>query len=141
MIDDSTTRWILFAAGVSGAAGVLLGSFGAHGLDTFLAAQGLDEALITKRLDQFDVGVHYHLIHSIALLALASVHSGSCVCRRWVAWMFVLGLILFSGSLYVLVLTNTPVLGAITPLGGLSWIAGWLLLAILARRVGRQPNP
>jgi uncharacterized membrane protein YgdD (TMEM256/DUF423 family) len=138
MNGDSTTRWILVAAGVSGAAGVLLGSFGAHGLDTVLAERGLEDALIAKRLDQFDVGVRYHLIHSIALLALASVRTGSSDCRRWVAWMFLLGLLLFSGSLYGLVLTNTPVLGAITPLGGLCWVAGWLLVAILSRRASSE---
>ena len=136
---ETITSRIIVCAGICGALGVVMGSFGAHGLDTFLAARGMDQELIVKRLDQFDVGVRYHLIHSLALLALASLTMGTPGCRRWVARLFLLGLILFSGSLYALVLTNTPVLGAITPLGGLSWIAGWLLLIGMARpAAGKQ---
>jgi len=130
---EAITRRIIVCAGISGALGVVMGSFGAHGLDKFLASGGLDDALVLKRLDQFDVAVRYHLIHTVALLALASITVGTPGCRRWVARWFLLGLLLFSGSLYALVLTNTPMLGAITPLGGLSWIAGWLLLAWMAR--------
>ena len=130
---DAITRRIIVCAGISGALGVVMGSFGAHGLDTFLASRGLGQELVVKRLDQFDVAVRYHLIHSVALLALASLTLGTPGCRRWVSRLFLLGLLLFSGSLYALVLTNTPVLGAITPLGGLSWIAGWLLLICMAR--------
>ena len=115
-----------------------MGSFGAHGLETFLTSGGLEQELVIKRLDQFDVAVRYHLIHSVALLALAALTIGTPGRRRWVARLFVLGLFLFSGSLYALVLTNTPVLGAITPLGGLSWIAGWLLLPWLARPMGSE---
>ncbi len=131
--DQAITRRIIVCAGISGALGVLMGSYGAHGLDKFLASGGLDDASVLKRLDQFDVAVRYHLIHTVALLALASITVGTPGCRRWVSRLFLLGLLLFSGSLYVLVLTNTPMLGAITPLGGLSWIAGWLLLAWMPR--------
>jgi uncharacterized membrane protein YgdD (TMEM256/DUF423 family) len=135
---EAITRRIIVCAGISGALGVVMGSFGAHGLETFLASGGLDQELVLKRLDQFDVAVRYHLIHSVALLALAALTVGSPSRRRWVSRLFVFGLFLFSGSLYALVLTNTPVLGAITPLGGLSWIAGWLLLPWLARAVSSE---
>jgi uncharacterized membrane protein YgdD (TMEM256/DUF423 family) len=67
-------------------------------------------------------------------LALASVPFGSTSSRRWVARLFVIGLFLFSGSLYALVLSNTPILGAITPIGGLCWIVAWLMLVLVARR-------
>lgn len=134
MTDLSVNRRIIVCAGISGALGVLLGSFGAHGLEDWLGSRGLDEELVAKRLDQFDVAVRYHLIHTVGLLAISTIPMGTTSCRCWVSCLFLLGLILFSGSLYALVLTNQPMLGAITPLGGLSWIAGWLLLPFLARR-------
>ena len=132
MIDHSLARQIVVAAGISGALGVILGSFGAHGLDSFLAARGLESELILKRLDQFDTAVRYHLLHSAVLLALAAVPLASPAGRRWVFWLFLSGLVLFSGSLYLLVLTNTPALGAITPLGGVCWIIAWLMLPFLS---------
>jgi len=135
---QAITRRIIVCAGISGALGVVMGSFAAHGLEDFLndffvVSGGLEQESVRKRLDQFDVAVRYHLIHTLALLALASLAVGTPTCRHWVSRLFLLGLVLFSGSLYALVLTNTPVLGAITPWGGLSWIVGWLLLAWMAR--------
>ena len=126
-------RRVLLIAGLAGASGVLMGSFGAHGLDGFLTSRGLDTELVAKRVDQFDVGVRYHLIHAVALLGLAGLSIGSENLIRWVARLMTAGLLLFSGSLYLLVVTNTPWLGAITPLGGLSWIVGWTLLLFAAR--------
>ena len=127
-------RYTLLAAGVAGALGVLIGAFGAHLLPGFLAGQGLDEALIRKRQSQFDVGARYHLIHAVALLALAAVRCGPLSLRRWAAWLLVAGMVFFSGSLYLLVLTNTTWLGAITPVGGLAWIVAWTLLTVAAAR-------
>lgn len=138
MIDDSLSRRILLFAAFSGALGVLTGAFAAHGLESFLQSRGQDTELIAKRLDQFDVGVRYHLLHSVALLAIASIPFGSPSSRHWVARLFLLGVILFSGSLYALVLSDTPVLGAITPLGALSWVAGWLCLLWVARRTSSK---
>ena len=146
MIDDSLSRRIIVYAAMSGAIGVAIGAYGAHGLESFLISreQSGDESpegsrergpeLIAKRLDQFDVGVRYHLVHSVALLALASVPFGSPASRHWVSRFFLAGLLLFSGSLYALVLSDTPWLGAITPIGGLAWILGWLTLVLVARR-------
>jgi uncharacterized membrane protein YgdD (TMEM256/DUF423 family) len=114
--------------------GVLVGAFGAHGLDSFLENQGRSPEWVAKRLDQFDVGVRYHLIHALALLALAALPRGSVATRQWTCRLFLLGLLLFSGSLYALVLSNTPMLGAITPIGGLCWIFAWLMLVLVARR-------
>jgi len=128
---DASDRSILILAAVCGSLGVLIGAFGAHGLPNFLADKGLPEATILKRLDQFDVGARYHLIHAVALLALAAIPLGSDVLRSRIAWMFVGGIVLFSGSLYLLVLINQPKFGAITPIGGVTWIVAWLLLTRL----------
>ncbi len=131
---DSLSRRIIVYAALSGALGVLVGAFGAHGLDSFLENQGHSPELVAKRLDQFDVGVRYHLIHALALLALAALPLGSVATRQWTCRLFLAGLLLFSGSLYALVLSNTPMLGAITPIGGLCWIFAWLMLVLVARR-------
>jgi uncharacterized membrane protein YgdD (TMEM256/DUF423 family) len=133
MIDDPLSRRIIVYAGVSGALGVLLGALGAHGLETILIDLGHAD-ILDKRLSQFDVGVRYQLIHSVALLALSAVPFGTPNSRRWVSRMFLLGIVLFSGSLYALVLSNVSQLGMVTPLGGLCWIAGWLMLLLVARR-------
>jgi len=134
VIDENISRRIIICAAISGALAIALGAVGAHGLDRFMQLRGHDSDLITKRLGQFDIGVRYHLIHSVALLALAAIPFGSPRTRHLICWLFVLGLVLFSGSLYALAITNKPVLGAITPLGGLCWIAAWLLLLLLLRR-------
>ncbi len=95
---------------------VALGAFGAHSWKEILTANGTLEAWKTAVL--------YHLAHAVALLALA-LHGGA---NRGAAYLLVAGVILFSGSLYVLALTNVRWLGAITPLGGLCFLAGWLWL-------------
>lgn len=107
---------------------VMAGAFGAHALRDLVAAD---------RLQVFETGARYQMYHALALLVV-----GGAVARwprwqvRWSGYLFIAGIVLFSGSLYVLVLTNTPWLGAVTPLGGVAFIAGWLLLAwgALARR-------
>lgn len=133
---------LIAVAGLIGMLAVLIGAFGAHGLPDFLARQhALEGAELDKRLDQFDVGVQYHLVHSAALLAVCCLPGFSRRTIAWVAGGMILGIVLFSGSLYLLVATNTPWLGAITPLGGTSWIVAWSLLAIAAWRAGgRSPG-
>jgi uncharacterized membrane protein YgdD (TMEM256/DUF423 family) len=81
----------------------------------------------------FETGVRYQLIHAVALLAVASFMdrlSGWLIVTA--GWMFVAGMALFSGSLYLLALTGVTILGAITPLGGLAFLAGWACLAFAA---------
>jgi uncharacterized membrane protein YgdD (TMEM256/DUF423 family) len=116
-------RWILVAS-IYGTTGVALGAFGAHALKARLAAE---------QLASWQTAVQYHLIHSAALLALAlfATHSGRQV--QLPAWLFSLGIALFSGSIYLLVLTGQRWLGPLTPLGGLCLIAGWISLAALSR--------
>ena len=134
MSDLSLSRQILLFAAIAGATGVLLGAFGAHGLESFLESRGYDAALVAKRCEQYEVGIRYHLLHAAALFALAALPFGSTRLRCWVSRLFVMGLLLFSGSLYLLVLTDTPKLGMVTPIGGVVWILSWLLLIPLAVR-------
>jgi uncharacterized membrane protein YgdD (TMEM256/DUF423 family) len=97
---------------------VALGAFGAHALKSTIESYGL--------LDVWNKAVFYHFIHAIALLWLATLPNF----KRGVWWLLFAGIILFSGSLYVMALTNLRWLGAITPLGGLCFLAGWAWLII-----------
>lgn len=128
MTRASTSQRLIRCAAIAGATGVIIGAFGAHALPDFLAARIEDPLVVEKRLQQFDTGARYHLIHAVALLALAAIPSEQTKLQRWCGWLFVSGILFFSGSLYLLVATNTPKLGAVTPLGGLSWIVAWTLM-------------
>ncbi|XZE54912.1 DUF423 domain-containing protein [Planctomycetaceae bacterium SH139] len=126
--------WILLA-GLSGAVGVLVGAFGAHGLEDYLQDRQLDAETVERRIGQFETAVRYHLVHAVALLGLAALAPQLRPRRvQVVGWLFIAGLLLFSGSLYLLVALNQPKLGAITPLGGGSWIVAWSLLAFSAQQ-------
>jgi len=105
-------------AALLGFLGVALGAFGAHGLRGVLAETG--------RIEEWKTAVFYHLIHAVLLAVLA----GRTEVPRLASWLFAAGIVIFSGSLYVLALTNLRWLGAITPLGGLALLAGWALLAL-----------
>ena len=108
-----TATVCLRLAAVSGFLVVALGAFGAHGLKDLLIKQGT--------LEVWEKAVLYQMFHTLALLLLASrpsVHVGAAVC-------FLLGMIIFCGSLYGLALTNVRWLGAITPLGGVGFLLGW----------------
>jgi len=115
-------------AGFSGLLAVVAGAFGAHALRGRLAPD---------LLAVFETAARYHLIHALAILAAAWVLDRTGRPLAGVAgWLFVAGTVLFSGSLYALALTGIRVLGAITPLGGLGFIAGWLCLALAMARRG-----
>jgi len=114
-------RTFFVVGAVIGALGVAAGAFGAHALKARLAPE---------MLAVFETGVRYQLVHALGLLAVG------WAAGRWTAWavrvagwLFVVGVFLFSGSLYAMCLTGVRALGAITPLGGVAFIAGWLLLA------------
>ncbi len=117
----SSSSWLATGA-IAAGIGVALGAFGAHGLKTRVAPD---------LLAVFETGVRYHMYHALALLAVAwaSSRSGSPLVGA-AGWAFLLGILLFSGSLYLLVFTGTRWLGAITPLGGLAFLVGWGLLAV-----------
>jgi len=106
--------------------GVAMGAFGAHALKDALSEEG-------KRA--FQTGVLYHLVHGLGLLAvgwLATLRPSEPLIDR-AGWAFVLGIVLFSGSLYLLSVTGMKKLGAITPVGGLAFMIGWVCLALSAR--------
>jgi uncharacterized membrane protein YgdD (TMEM256/DUF423 family) len=119
-------KQILQLAGISGAIAVGLGAFGAHSLEALLIQNG--------RLDTFQTAVNYHFYHTLALFGIGVL---ALVKPGWkgisfAAWSMVLGILIFSGSLYVLSLTGITWLGAITPLGGLAFILGWSSLVYLS---------
>lgn len=122
-------RVFLLLAAVAGFFGVALGAFAAHGLKGQLSAE---------YLAVFQTGVHYQLVHALALFGVALL--AECLPGRLVTaagTLFALGILLFSGSLYALTLSGLSKLGMITPLGGVSFLAGWLCLALAALRGGR----
>jgi uncharacterized membrane protein YgdD (TMEM256/DUF423 family) len=125
-------RRALGAAGLLGLTGVALGALGAHALKGTLAARGMEAVWTTA--------AHYHLGHALALAALAAwlrAEPAPAPVLRWVTRCWTTGTLLFSGSLYVLALGGPRWLGPVTPLGGVALLAGWLLLALAARRGGR----
>ncbi|MGB1243948.1 MAG: DUF423 domain-containing protein [Porticoccaceae bacterium] len=118
--------WIKIIA-LSGAVSVGLGAFAAH---------GLGDSLSLKMMATFRTAVLYQFLHTIALLGLVSLPDQlvDTARRQLVAKSWLLGILLFSGSLYSLVFTGITALGMITPLGGLAFIAGWLLLFTAVKR-------
>jgi uncharacterized membrane protein YgdD (TMEM256/DUF423 family) len=113
----------LTASGISGFLAVALGAFGAHGLQARLA----DAADGAKRLSWWQTAAHYHLMHALALavVALVIAHAPQA---RYAGVGFVVGTVLFSGSLYVMALGGPRWLGAVTPLGGAAFLVGWGVL-------------
>lgn len=121
-------RTTLLWACILGATGVMIGAFGAHALKPSLEAAG--------RLDTFETAVKYQFYHALALLATGLLmQQNAARMLHYAALLFALGVLLFSGSLYVLCLTGIGVLGAVTPLGGVLFIAGWITLGVgIARK-------
>lgn len=120
-------RHFIALGAINGLLAVAFGAFAAHGLKNVLSA-GL--------LDVFQTGVQYQAMHALALLAvgLLGQHAEHTRLLRWSGWAFASGILLFSGSLYVLALTDIRALGAITPFGGTAFLLGWGLLAWHAYR-------
>jgi uncharacterized membrane protein YgdD (TMEM256/DUF423 family) len=105
-------------AAIFGFLGVALGAFGAHGLHDLLVKNG--------RLANWDTAVLYHLVHAVVLLTIARIEP----LPRLAWWLFASGIAVFSGTLYVLAITDARWLGKITPIGGLALMVGWLMLAL-----------
>ena len=112
-------------AGWMGALGVAAGAFGAH---------GLRDQVTAERLEVWKTAAHYHQLHAVVLLLLALLPAQEPPIPRTVPMLFTAGIVIFSGSLYLLVLMDLPVLGMVTPLGGLCLIGGWAGLARSAAR-------
>lgn len=120
-------RWVIQMGSVLGLLGVGVGAFGAHSLRARLEAAG--------RMDTFETAVKYQFYHAVALVLVGIItqllanNPAALKTLNWSAWSFVAGTFIFSGSLYILCLTGVTWLGAITPIGGLFFLAGWALLA------------
>ena len=119
---NTIAKLFLALGAMSGALAVMLGAFGAH---------GLKDKLPVDLMKVYQTGVEYHFYHTFALLAVGLLalkfQSGLATAS---GWAFLAGIVIFSGSLYALALSGVRVLGAITPLGGVLFIAGWVLLAV-----------
>src|SRR5579872_764366 len=118
-------NWTATAAIVLALA-VCIGAFGAHGL------QG---RLDTYSMSVYEKGVFYHFIHALGMLAVPLLVRAGLISEsagNWTGWLLLAGIILFSGSLYMLAITGMRTLGAVTPFGGASFIAAWVVLAVCA---------
>lgn len=121
------SRFMLGAGSLSAGLAVAFGAFGAHGLSTRLSPE---------MLQIWETGARYQMYHALALLAVAFA-AGTLPTSSlpgWAGGLFIAGTVLFSGSLYVLALTGRLWMGAITPLGGLAFLAGWACLLVAAIR-------
>jgi uncharacterized membrane protein YgdD (TMEM256/DUF423 family) len=121
-------RTFLALGALSGAISVAAGAFGAHALRTRLSSE---------HLAVFETGARYEMYHALGLVASAWAASrapGAAGAAGWAGWLFAAGTVLFSGSLYALALTGVRAFGAVTPFGGVAFIAGWIALAIAALR-------
>lgn len=124
------TQTFLRLAGVFGFLGVALGAFGAHALRSRLDA---------RDLEIFETGVRYQMYHALALALMAWLSTrvgpeGAGLIRVG-GWAFVTGVLVFSGSLYALVMTQTRWLGAVTPLGGVAFLVGWACVVLAAKSI------
>ena len=121
-------KGFVVAGALLAAAAVAAGAFGAH---------ALADRLTPERLATWETAARYHLYHALALVLLGAVHA------RWpapllgaVGWLFTFGILIFGGTVYALALGGPRWLGAITPIGGLAFIAGWVVLAVAVARSG-----
>jgi uncharacterized membrane protein YgdD (TMEM256/DUF423 family) len=118
---------ILTIAALSGLLAVVLGAFGAHALKKMISLE---------MLEVYKTGVQYQFYHTFALLAVGILmHFNTSKALKWSGYLFVVGILLFSGSLYVMTITGIKALGIITPFGGTVWIAAWFLLMVHGRKL------
>jgi len=131
MSKHKSIRWIAVGSMVVATA-VMLGAFGAH---------GLKDVLSDSQMKVYQTAVQYHFYHGLGLMlvGLVMVNFLGVVSAglRWVPWLLLVGVVLFSGSLYALVLLDLRWLGVVTPFGGLSFIAGWVLLTVVLWKQGK----
>ena len=125
-------RYFWLLSGINGFAAVALGAFGAHGLERWLSAT--DD--VSRRLGWWHTASHYHLIHALAIAAAAYLVQKDPRVASVAGVCFQLGILLFSGSLYLMTLSGIRWLGAITPIGGLLLLLGWAAVALSGFRVG-----
>jgi len=121
-----TPRIAAVTAALLAATGVALGAFGAHALRSRLSP---------RDLEIFETAVRYQMYHAFALFVAAALLARGMAPAAGAAWAFIVGTLVFSGSLYTMVFTGTRWLGAITPIGGAAFIVGWIMVALAARRL------
>ena len=121
------SKQFLILGSINGCLAVALGAFGAHGLKARISPE---------LLAVYQTAVQYHTTHTLALLAVGILAHWlpSSIQLQWAGWLFLVGIILFSGSLYLLSAAGLGWLGAITPIGGTAFLAGWILLGVVAFR-------
>ena len=124
-----TARLLLQLAAVMGGLGVAIGAFGAHALHDMLAKAG--------RLETFETAVRYQLYHVLALLAIGVLWTARPELRTLgtTGWLWLGGIVVFSGSLYALCFTGITKLGAVAPIGGLLFLAGWVSVILAVREL------
>lgn len=119
------SKFFIFAGSISAFLAVGLGAFGAHILKSKLSQE---------MMEVYQTGIHYHIFHSLGLILIGIIAYwiSQSPLVNWSGGLILAGIIIFSGSLYVLSITGIRTLGAITPIGGVAFIVGWLLLAYAA---------
>jgi len=120
----------LFLGALSALIGVGMGAFGAHALKSIISPE---------MLAVYQTGVTYQMWHALGLIGIAAIHHQAPASKllRWAGWLMFIGILLFSGSLYSLVLLNLNWLGMITPIGGASFLTAWLLITVFAAKNAR----
>ncbi len=143
MTNAAGKSWLTVGA-LTGGLAVALGAFGAHGLERYVTEkyQGSEKVevanlmvpLAWKRMHDYNTAAEYQMYHALAVVAVGLLAlRGTSRYLQLAGWSFVLGIVLFSGSLYVLVLTGATAWGMVTPFGGTLMILGWVFLALAAR--------
>lgn len=121
-----TARFAALLGAILAAVGVAAGAFGAHALRARLEP---------RDLEIFETAVRYQMHHAFALFVAAALLHRGIAQAGGAAWAFAAGIVLFSGSLYLMVFTGARWLGAVTPLGGVAFLAGWVMIGLAARRL------
>ena len=120
-------KLFLSAAAISGALAVLIGAFGAHLLKQMIAPE---------MLEVYKTGVQYHFYHTLALLAVGILwNQNPSQSLKWSGYLFIVGIVIFSGFLYLLAITGIKAFGMIVPIGGLTLVAGWICLLVHVLRI------
>jgi len=134
-------RYLVMTAAILAAVGVSLGAFGAHALQDAVKGWGMTASEQAQCLGTWEIAVRYQLYHSLALFGVGlMVARRPCPRLSLSAGMMILGMLIFCGCLYALVLSGIKILGAVVPLGGLCLIAGWSVLAWAALAMDEAPS-
>ena len=137
-----TARFPLIAGALLGGLAVALGAFGAHWLRGAVAEWGLESTEQIRRMEVWEIAVRYQMYHALALLLVGGLTERNPSPGLWkfIAWMFIIGVAIFSGCLYALAFTGVKVLGAIVPIGGAAFLVGWGTMLVAVFR-GRHAPP